>query len=141
MDIPIKYHADIIPLEMNPKGDWVDLRVAEDVELNAGDFKLISLGVSMQLPEGYEALVIPRSSTFKTWGLIQTNHCGLIDNSYNGDNDIWKFPALATKDVVLKKNDRICQFRIQRKMSRLTFTEVETLGNPDRGGYGSTGKA
>ena len=139
MDIPIKYHSDITPLKMSPKGDWVDLRVAEDVELKAGEFKLISLGVSMQLPEGYEALVIPRSSTFKTWGLIQTNHCGLIDNSYNGDNDIWKFPALATKDVVLKKNDRICQFRIQRKMSRLTFTEVETLGNPDRGGFGSTG--
>lgn len=140
MNIAIKYHSDIIPLEINPKGDWIDLRAAEDVEMKAGDFKIISLGVSMKLPDGYEALVIPRSSTFKTWGLLQTNHCGLIDNSYCGDNDVWKFPALATKDVVIHKNDRLCQFRIQKKMPKLTLTTVEYLEGKDRGGFGSTGK-
>lgn len=140
MDIKVKYHADITPLEMIDKGDWVDLRVAEETKLIPGQFKLISLGVSMQLPEGYEALVIPRSSTFKNWGLLQTNHVGLIDNSYCGDNDIWHFPALATRSVVIPKDTRICQFRIQKKMESCTFTTVEHLGNADRGGFGSTGK-
>lgn len=140
MDIKVKYHADITPLEMIDHGDWCDLRVAEEVKLTPGQFKLISLGVSMQLPEGYEALVIPRSSTFKNWGIIQTNHVGLIDNSYCGDNDIWHFPALATRSVVIPKDTRICQFRIQKKMESCTFTTVEHLGNADRGGFGSTGK-
>ena len=140
MNIPIKYHADIRPIEKTDKGDWLDLRVAEDVVMKAGEFKLISLGVSMRLPDGYEALVIPRSSTFKHWGIIQTNHCGLIDNSYCGDNDVWMFPALATRDVVIEKNSRICQFRIQKKMEKVTFTTVDTLGGKDRGGIGSTGK-
>lgn len=140
MEIDIKYHTDIIPLTTTDKGDWIDLRVAEDVELKAGDFKIISLGVSMKLPKGYEALVIPRSSTFKTWGLIQTNHCGLIDNSYCGDNDIWMFPALATRDVVIHKNDRICQFRIQRKMPTVKFNIVNQLSEINRGGFGTTGE-
>lgn len=138
--ILIKYHADIDPITTTQKGDWIDLRVAEDVELKAGEFKIISLGVSMKLPEGYEALVIPRSSTFKTWGIIQTNHCGLIDNSYCGDNDIWMFPALATMDVVIPKNTRICQFRIQKKMPRVDFINVDELGCANRGGFGSTGE-
>ena len=140
MIVNIKYHADITPLEMTDKGDWIDLRVAEDVELKAGEFKIISLGVSMKLPEGYEAVIIPRSSTFKTWGILQTNHFGLIDNSYCGDNDIWRFPALATRDVLIEKNSRICQFRIQHKMGRVTFNTVEHLSNIDRGGFGSSGK-
>lgn len=139
MNIPIKYHADIHPIEKTERGDWLDLRAAEDVVMKAGEFKLISLGVSMRLPDGYEALVIPRSSTFKHWGIIQTNHCGLIDNSYCGDNDVWMFPALATRDVVIEKNSRICQFRIQKKMDEVSFTEVETLGGKDRGGFGSSG--
>ena len=138
--ILIKYHADIDPITTTPNGDWIDLRVAEDVELKAGEFKIISLGVSMKLPEGYEALVIPRSSTFKKWGIIQTNHCGLIDNSYCGDDDIWMFPALATWDVVIPKNTRICQFRIQKKMPRLDFIDVDELGCANRGGFGSTGE-
>lgn len=138
--IPIKYHADIHPLEKTENGDWIDLRVAEDVELKKGEFKIISLGVSMKLPDGYEALVIPRSSTFKNWGIIQTNHCGLIDNSYCGDNDVWMFPALATRDVLIEKNSRICQFRIQKKMGDVTFDTVDKLGNDDRGGFGSSGK-
>ena len=140
MEIRVKYHSDITPLEVIDKGDWIDLRVAEDIELKDGEFKLIPLGVSMQLPEGYEALVIPRSSTYKTWGVLQTNHVGLIDNSYCGDNDIWYFPALATRDVVIPKNTRICQFRVQKKMNNCTFTTVEHLGNADRGGIGSTGE-
>lgn len=140
MNIQIKYHADIHPIEQTEFGDWIDLRAAEDVEMKAGEYKLISLGVSMKLPEGYEALVIPRSSTFKHWGILQTNHCGLIDNSYCGDNDVWMFPALATRDVFIEKNSRICQFRIQKKMDNVTFTKVNTLNGKDRGGIGSTGK-
>lgn len=139
MKIKIKYHADITPLEMSDKGDWCDLRLAEDVEMKKGEFRILSLGVSMLLPEGYEAVIIPRSSTFKTWGILQTNHFGLIDESYCGDNDIWRFPALATRDVVIEKNSRICQFRIQKKMDRLTFKTVEHLERPDRDGFGSTG--
>jgi len=140
MEIKVRYHADIDPLEITEKGDWVDLRVAEDVEMKAGEFKIISLGVSMKLPDGYEAVVIPRSSTFKHWGILQTNHFGLIDNSYCGDNDIWKFPALATRDVLIEKNSRICQFRIQKKMENVVFTTVDKLEDVSRGGFGSSGK-
>lgn len=139
MTINVKYHADIYPLKMTMNGDWCDLRAAEDVEFKAGEYKLISLGVSMQLPPGYEALVIPRSSTFKHWGLLQTNSCGLIDNSYCGDNDIWQFPALATRDVLVEKNSRICQFRIQKKMEDVNFNTVIALNNTNRKGFGSSG--
>ena len=140
MEIKVRYHADIHPLEQTEKGDWIDLRAAEDVELWAGESKCISLGVSMKLPEGYEALIIPRSSTFRHWGILQTNHCGLIDNSYCGDNDVWMFPAFATRDTLIEKNSRICQFRIQKKMDKLTFDTVDKLEDADRGGFGSTGK-
>ena len=140
MKVQVKYHADIYPLEKTEKGDWIDLRVAEDVELKAGEFKIISRGVSMKLPEGYEAVVIPRSSTFKNWGILQTNHFGLIDNSYCGDNDVWKFPALATRDVLIEKNSRICQFRIQKKMDNFEFITVDRLEGSNRGGFGSSGK-
>lgn len=140
MDIKVRYHADIHPLEKTEKGDWIDLRAAEDVELLAGESKCISLGVSMKLPEGYEALVIPRSSTFKHWGIIQTNHIGLIDNSYCGDDDVWMFPALATRDVLIEKNSRICQFRIQKKMEDTNLVTVSKLEDTNRGGFGSSGK-
>lgn len=140
MEIKVRYHADIHPLEKTEKGDWIDLRAAEDVELKAGEFKLISLGVSMKLPEGYEANIVPRSSTFKYWGVLQTNHFGVIDNSYSGDNDIWMFPAYATRDVLIEKNSRICQFRIQKKMEDVTLTTVSKLDNKNRGGFGSSGK-
>lgn len=139
MTIPIKYHADIEPVQQTERGDWIDLRVAEDVTLKAGEFKFLSLGVSMKLPEGYEALIVPRSSTFKTWGVIQTNHCGVVDNAYCGTNDVWMFPALATRDVEIKKNSRICQFRIQKKMDRVSFPAVDRLEDTDRGGFGSSG--
>lgn len=138
--IKIKYHTNISPIETTKIGDWVDLRAAEDVEMKAGDFKLISLGVSMKLPAGYEAHIVPRSSTFKNWGIIQANHMGVIDNSYSGTNDIWKFPAIALRDTVIRKNERICQFRIMKKQENLIFWDVEQLDNVDRGGFGSSGK-
>ena len=138
--IKIKYHNDIRPLEILDNGDWIDLRAAEDVNLEKGDFRLISLGVSMKLPEGYEAHIVPRSSTFKHWGVIQANHMGVIDNSYCGDNDIWKFPVIATRDAVIYKNDRICQFRIMKKQPCIRFDTVEHLNGPDRGGFGSSGR-
>ena len=140
MEIKVRYHADIHPLEKVDNGDWIDLRAAEDVEMEAGDFRLISLGVSMELPEGYEAVIIPRSSTFKHWGILQANGVGLIDNSYCGDNDVWMFPALATQDVLIEKNSRICQFRVQKKMKDVTFTKVYKLGDTSRGGFGTSGK-
>ena len=138
--IKIKYHNDIRPLEILDNGDWIDLRAAEDVNLEKGDFRLISLGVSMKLPDGYEAHIVPRSSTFKHWGIIQANHMGVVDNSYCGDNDIWKFPAIATRDAVIYKNDRICQFRIMKKQPCVRFDTVEHLNGPDRGGFGSSGR-
>ena len=138
--IKIKYHNDIRPLEILDNGDWIDLRAAEDVNLEKGDFRLISLGVSMKMPDGYEAHIVPRSSTFKHWGIIQANHMGVIDNSYCGDNDIWKFPAIATRDAVIYKNDRICQFRIMKKQPCVRFDTVEHLNGPDRGGFGSSGR-
>lgn len=138
--IEIKYHTDITPIKVNPKGDWVDLRAAEDVEMKAGDFRLISLGVSMKLPKGYEAHILPRSSTFKNWGIIQANHMGVVDNSYCGNNDIWKYPAIALRDTVIHKNDRICQFRVAEKQPKLRFMEVSQLSGEDRGGFGSSGK-
>lgn len=143
--IKIKYHTDIEKLKKITIGDWIDLRAAEDVFLAPGDFKLISLGVSMKLPEGYEAHIVPRSSTFKNWGIIQTNHVGIIDNSYSGTNDIWRFPAYCLKSVngsvanKISKGDRICQFRIVKKQPDLTFEEVNFLDETDRGGFGSSG--
>lgn len=139
--IKIKYHNQNIDkiIKIN-KGDWIDLRSAETVTLKAGEFKLISLGVSMKLPEGYEAHIVPRSSTYKNFGVIQTNHMGVVDNSYSGTNDVWKFPAKAERDTVIYENDRICQFRIVEKMPPVVFDEVDTLDDVDRGGFGSTGK-
>lgn len=142
MEIKIKYFTnEIDKIKKIEKGDWIDLRAAEDVELKAGEFKLISLGVAMELPKGYEAHIVPRSSTFKNFGIIQTNHQAVIDESYCGDDDIWRYPALAMRDTVIRKNERICQFRIIEKMpSNIKFVEVEMLGNENRGGIGSTGK-
>lgn len=138
--IKIKYHTnEIDKITEIAIGDWIDLRAAETVAMNTGDFKLISLGVSMKLPEGYEAHVVPRSSTFKKWGILQTNSMGIIDNSYSGTNDIWRFPALAMRDTVINKNDRICQFRIVKRQPTVEFEEVDTLDSVDRGGFGSTG--
>ena len=124
----------------NEKGDWIDLRIAEDVTMKRGEFKLLNLGIAMRLPKGYEAIVLPRSSTFKNYGIIMTNGMGLIDNSYCGDGDIWKFPALATRDCKIKKGDRICQFRIQKNMDSVAFLFSDHLNDEERGGFGSTGR-
>lgn len=138
--IKVKYHdKDLAGLQMDKKGDWVDLRAAETVSLKQGEFKIISLGVSMKLPDGYEAHIVPRSSTYKNFGIIQTNHMGVVDNSYSGTNDIWRFPALAVRDTVIHKNDRICQFRIVKRQPMLEFEEVEELDSENRGGFDSTG--
>ena len=141
--IKIKYHTDRIDklTYIDGKSDWIDLRAAEEVTLHAGDFALISLGVSMMIPEGYEAHVVPRSSSFKTWGILQTNSMGVIDHSYCGDNDIWRMPVYATRDTVIRVNDRICQFRIMKNQPTLRFEEQEHLSDQDRGGFGSTGKS
>ena len=140
MEIKIKYHTDGIKIDKLPQGDWIDLKAAESVFLGFGEFRLISLGISMKLPDGYEAHVAPRSSTFKNWGIIQTNSVGIIDNSYCGDNDIWMMPVYATRDTYINKNDRVCQFRIVEKQPHLEFETVDHLGNEDRGGFGSTGR-
>lgn len=138
--ILIKYHNPALEkIEKINIGDWIDLRAAEDVVLKKGEFKIISLGVSMKLPEGYEAHIVPRSSTFKKWGIKQTNCMGVIDNSYSGNNDIWGMPVLAERDTEIKTNERICQFRIVKKQPEIEFIEVDHLDGADRGGFGSTG--
>lgn len=109
------------------KSDWIDLRASETVELKAGEFKLVPLGVAMELPKGYEAHVVPRSSTFKNYGVLQTNSCGVIDGSYCGDQDMWRMPVYATRDTVIHKNDRICQFRIMENQPELVFEERQSL--------------
>lgn len=140
--IKIKYFTDKIDklTYIDGKSDWIDLRAAEDVTLKKGEFKLIPLGVAMELPGGYEAHVVPRSSTFKNFGIIQTNHQGVIDCSYCGDNDQWFMPVYAVRDTQIHCNDRICQFRIMENQPKIVFDEVENLNNENRGGHGSTGK-
>ena len=140
--IKIKYFNDKLEklTYIDGKSDWIDLRAAEDVDLKKDEFKLIPLGVAMQLPEGYEAHIVPRSSTFKNFGIIQTNHQGVVDCSYCGDNDQWFMPALAVRDTHISFNDRICQFRIMENQPKIAFDEVTSLSGTDRGGFGSTGK-
>ena len=138
VNIAIKYKDGVEPLTILPKGDWVDLRCAEDTTMKAGEFKYISLGVAMELPVGCEAIVVPRSSTFAKYGIIQANSVGVIDNS--GDNDWWHFPAIAMRDTFIPKNERICQFRLLPNQSPIRLFHVDNLDNPDRGGLGSTGR-
>ncbi|MCR9038294.1 dUTP diphosphatase [Bacillus sp. L381] len=140
LQIKIKYSDDTqTRISKIEQGDWIDLRAAEDITIKKDEFKLIPLGVAMELPEGYEAHVVPRSSTYKHFGIIQTNSMGVIDESYKGDNDFWFFPAYALRDTVIAKGERICQFRIMKKMPQVELIEVDKLGNKDRGGLGSTG--
>jgi len=139
MQIKIKYLTDIEKIEKIKIGDMIDLRCAEDIEMHKGEFKLIPLGVAMELPEGYEAHVYPRSSTFKKHKILLSNSVGVIDCSYNGDGDQWQFPAYAMEDTFIPKNTRICQFRIFENQPDIELVEVESLGNENRGGIGSTG--
>ena len=136
-EVKIKYFG----LEnMSQHGDWIDLRSAEDIALEKGDYHLIPLGVAMEIPRGYEAHIVPRSSTFSKYGVIQTNGMGIIDNEYNGDSDQWYMPVYATRTTVIGKGDRVCQFRLVKSMGEVEFVRVDNLGNHDRGGLGSTGK-
>ena len=139
--IKIKYFSeDIEKLRyIGGNSDWIDLRAAEDVTMKKWEFRLIRLGVAMELPKGYEAHVVPRSSTYKNFGLIQTNHMGVIDESYKGDADEWKWPALAMRDTEVHAGDRLCQFRIMKHQPQINFIEVQTLENEDRGGFGTSG--
>lgn len=138
--IRIKYLRDIQKIERFNVGDWIDLRAGEDIVMAKGTYQMIPLGVAMELPKGYEALVAPRSSTFKKYGIVLVNSLGIIDESYKGDNDEWNFLAYAMRDTIIRKNERICQFRIIRHQPLIHLQEVETLGNADRGGIGSTGE-
>lgn len=138
--IKIHYFSDDLPrLQKTAKGDWIDLYCAQTMTLHAGEFALVPLGVSMQLPEGYEVHIVPRSSTFRKWGILQANSMGVIDESYCGDDDVWGFPALAMRDTTIARGDRICQFRVMRKMDKPELVTVERLDNASRGGFGSTG--
>ena len=139
-NIKVKYLRDVQKIKRISVGDWIDLRAAETVEMKAGEFKMIPLGVAMELPKGYEALVVPRSSTFKRYGIILANSIGIIDESYKGDNDEWNFLAYAMRDTEIKKDERICQFRIIGHQPEVEIEEVDTLGNENRGGIGSTGR-
>ena len=141
-NIRIKYFSEDIPrlCYVEGKSDWIDLAAAEEVTLKAGEFRLIPLGVAMELPAGYEAHLVPRSSTFKNYGILQTNSMGVVDCSYCGDNDMWRMPVYATRDVTIEKGARIAQFRIMANQPQLNFVPVEHLEGADRGGFGSTGK-
>lgn len=138
MKIKINTHGNPMPVS---HGEWIDLAAAEEVVMKSGEFKIIGLGVSMELPEGYYAQVAPRSSTCKNFGIIMANSLGIIENDYCGDNDVWGFPAYAIRDTVIHKGDRICQFCLKKQEVPVEFEQVDSLGNPDRGGFGSTGKA
>lgn len=139
--IKIKYLSDKIEKlrYIDGKSDWIDLRAAEDVIMKKGEYRLISLGIAVELPKGYEAHIVPRSSTYKNFGLVQTNHMGVVDESYCGDGDEWFVPMMALRDTEIHVNDRICQFRIMEHQPKIEFVEVEKLGGKDRGGFGSTG--
>lgn len=139
MEIKIKYFSDIEPIKSIDKGDWIDLRAGQDYFFDVCQSGLIRLGVGMKLPEGYEAHIAPRSSTFRNFGLIQTNGVGVVDNSYSGEEDEWMMPIFATRSVYINKNERICQFRIVKKQEPIEFVEVQHLDEESRGGFGSTG--
>jgi len=141
MIIKIKKVRDGVLLpEKISKGDWIDLRAAKSVVLKAGEYQLIPLGIAMELPEGYEAILAPRSSAIKRSVVMLANSIGVIDESYKGDNDEWHFPALAIRDTTIMVNERICQFRIIKHQPEIEFEVVDSLGNVDRGGLGSTGR-
>lgn len=139
--IRVKYHNPNLKdtIKQVPESAWIDLRAAETVEMEPGDFRIISLGISMEIPEGYEAHIAPRSSTFKNFGILQTNGVGVVESSYCGEDDIWGFPALAMRKTVIHEGDRICQFRIMKQMEPVEFITTDKMNNQSRGGFGSTG--
>lgn len=140
-EIKIKFKDPKVYEEFNhiEVGDWIDLRTNDVVTIKKGQFRKVDLGVAMELPAGYEALLVPRSSTFKNYGVLQANSMAVIDNSFCGDDDYWSFLVLATEDVTIPKGARICQFRIMKNQPQIDFKVVDKLGNENRGGMGSTG--
>lgn len=141
LKIKVKYFdQEIDKIQKISVGDWIDLRSAETVDIKTGEYKLVRLGVGMILPEGYEAIVTPRSSTPSKFGIVMANSIGVIDNSYSGDEDEWRFPAVAIRDTHIEKGDRICQFRLVKNMDPIEIVEVTKLNSISRGGIGSTGK-
>lgn len=153
LKIKIKTFDNQVLPEIIEKGDWIDLRVREEYTASKEEYKLLKLGVAMMLPKGFEAVVLPRSSTFKNYGILCANSQGVIDHSYSGNDDEWRFPAYFTRDMVIPKGDRICQFRIQLSQKAnfwqklkwflsngIKIKQVETLNTINRGGLGSTGK-
>lgn len=141
LKIKVKYHnAQMYSIKKIKQGDWIDLVTSETIEIKKGEFKLIPLGVSVELPRGYEAYIVPRSSTFKNHKIIQTNGIGIIDESYQGDEDQWMMPVYAFEDTIILQNERVCQFRIMKKMDSIEFITVDRLNNDNRNGFGSTGE-
>ena len=153
LKIKVKTFAGQVFPEIIDKGDWIDLKSNEEYVADKEEYKLLKLGVAMKLPDGFEAIVAPRSSTFKTWGILLANSIGIIDNSYSGNNDEWRFPAWFTRKTIIHKGDRICQFRIQLSQKATVWQKikwflsngikikrVEKLNAINRGGIGSTGK-
>lgn len=140
LELKIKYHdPELIHIEQNDNSSWIDLRCAENLELKAGEDKLISLGVSIKVPDNWEGQIVPRSSTFKNWGILQVNSKGIIESNYASNEDIWKMWVYAVRDTKINKNDRICQFRIAEKQPKLNIIEVDDMEYETRGGFGSTG--
>lgn len=140
-EIKIKYfHKHLVNCKKYPVGDWIDLRAAETISLKVGEVHNFRLGVAMDIPEGYEGVIVARSSTLEQFGLISPNGMSVIDNKYKGDGDEWHFPAIAVRDTTINFNDRICQFRIQKRQPEIYFTEVDKMVHTNRGGFGSTGK-
>ena len=141
--LKIKYHVkELEKLRyIDGKSDWIDLRVAENVSMKQGEYRLISMGISVEIPKGYEMLIVPRSSAYKNFGILQTNAMGVVDESFCGDNDIIHMPILAMRDTEIHINDRIGQFRLMPHQPEVHFIEVNHLDNEDRGGFGTTGKA
>lgn len=143
LKIKVKYLTDVdnvfLPLKKVGVGDWIDLRSAEDIRMKTGERGLIPLGVAMKLPEGYEAFIAPRSSTFKNFHILQPNSPGVVDNSYSGNTDQWYMSVYATEDVSINRGERVCQFRLIRSMPTVEFDVVNNLDENARGGFGSTG--
>ena len=141
--LKIKYHVkELEKLRyIDGKSDWIDLRVAENVSMKQGEYRLISMGISVEIPKGYEMLIVRRSSAYKNFGILQTNAMGVVDESFCGDNDIIHMPILAMRDTEIHINDRIGQFRLMPHQPEVHFIEVDHLDNEDRGGFGTTGKA
>ena len=141
--LKIKYHVkELEKLRyIDGKSDWIDLRVAENVSMKQGEYRLISMGISVEIPKGYEMLIVPRSSAYKNFGILQTNAMGVVDESFCGDNDIIHMPILAMRDTEIHINDRIGQFRLMPHQPEVHFIEVDHLDNEDRGGFGTTRKA